>query len=777
MLILMDIENIPTFGVLDPKPLLIDLESIDVVDKGDCHQSLSSSKFELSQSKPSKQPLQQNDENEYMSDHHVKWSDHLGSEENSAHLFNDINQQGCSNSLFRPVAHCCNNSQQQPRSSSSPYKSKSRKHFANFTRCSSTSSTQSIRCCGSNHICVGPHHRSQNRRTRNPSSSRTVRVNSEPNRNNFIGEPLQILSKSTSICCDHKSNYNSNTTSNMNGSKKQKKKGFIVLHNVNQNQNVKILPKASNISDSVNTNKNLDTFIINSNCSLDNFSSSQQTHGTIGINLLPICNHRNNKNSKKSRRVRRRKRPYKWIDSANTFAPNETENSLHQSKERENGRCHFIPPQMNSRNGSDHGSYKKRMRWTECDADEVSRLHRDCVQNGQPLAPYNTSQFIMNEHSNDIDFEALSGEIQQMRQIKQQKKDDAAAFTASSTLRNDSNDSNDLPAEDYYSSPEDESFFLEQQFHEAYDTMHAERLNSMSKSDLLKEFLIMEKELEILKQQPHQSITKNNSTTEIDVSSETKFESTAKNKDPSIDQSTENHDDVMLISSSDNRQSTRSHKAKIGSQSTVHCASCCVNRKIYEENRNLRKLLRHLYGRFNSMNYCIDYVDNHRTWHENDGDGTIDKNCGIIDNTKTDFDQQNNSENCRSSHYPKNSLISNEMHCNIEKYLNSISPNRPATLSLINSCDTSDSSSSSDSIYSSKSSSSSSSSESSSSSDSESNYDDELDYVHRNRQSPTLENHNCVDVCDIENEDNEKKVAKDIVQQLLSMVIEQKNSS
>lgn len=206
-------------------------------------------------------------------------------------------------------------------------------------------------------------------------------------------------------------------------------------------------------------------------------------------------------------------------------------------------------------NNSDQQSKEKRLKWTECNSSEVSRLHRDCVQNGQPLAPYNTTQFIMNEHNaeKEIDFDELSGQIQQMHNKR--------------VAPNCNTSDCDSAKEDYYSSPEDESFFLEQQFHEAYDTMHAERLNSMSKSDLLKEYLMIEKELEVMKQK--------------------------RNEKP--------------IESLEEKSAT-DHA----------CSTCVTNRTMVKENKDLVKLLKYLYSRYNSLIYCIGYVDNSNSGSTND---------------------------------------------------------------------------------------------------------------------------------------------------------------
>jgi len=134
----------------------------------------------------------------------------------------------------------------------------------------------------------------------------------------------------------------------------------------------------------------------------------------------------------------------------------------------------------------------KRFQWSESTEQEVRRLHMKVVEHGQPLAPYNTTQFIMNEHNCDkeIDFDAIRGKFQRMKR----SDDNDQSGTA--------NDPND---EDFYSSPEDESDYLQQQFHEAYDNIHAERLSAMNKNELVQEYLQLEDRVEDLERRLKES--------------------------------------------------------------------------------------------------------------------------------------------------------------------------------------------------------------------------------------------------------------------------------
>lgn len=110
----------------------------------------------------------------------------------------------------------------------------------------------------------------------------------------------------------------------------------------------------------------------------------------------------------------------------------------------------------------------------------------------QPPAPYNTTQFLMNDHSDlpDLDqklSEAVSSELPATFQ-----KPSAPSRTRDSSFSVDSD-------EDYfYSSPEDEEEFLTKEFSTAYEDLHAERLSTLSKSELIQEYLQLEAKVDLL---------------------------------------------------------------------------------------------------------------------------------------------------------------------------------------------------------------------------------------------------------------------------------------
>lgn len=90
---------------------------------------------------------------------------------------------------------------------------------------------------------------------------------------------------------------------------------------------------------------------------------------------------------------------------------------------------------------------------------------------GLTLAPYNTTQFLMEDHNvGEPDYDSIHHE---------------------SKNREDYNSS-----DDYYSSPDDEEEFIQQQFSETYDSFHDDYINDMSKSDLVRELIRLEDEID-----------------------------------------------------------------------------------------------------------------------------------------------------------------------------------------------------------------------------------------------------------------------------------------
>jgi len=125
------------------------------------------------------------------------------------------------------------------------------------------------------------------------------------------------------------------------------------------------------------------------------------------------------------------------------------------------------------------------MTWEEkraVDAREAARAaKREAQLAGRPSAPWNTTQFIMEDRGcNNV-------------QIPTPR--------ASRTLSLEDS----LSDEDLYESTEDDLFeensFLEQDFESTYQEVASERLQGLSKSDLVEECLALERELDVARNQ------------------------------------------------------------------------------------------------------------------------------------------------------------------------------------------------------------------------------------------------------------------------------------
>lgn len=127
-------------------------------------------------------------------------------------------------------------------------------------------------------------------------------------------------------------------------------------------------------------------------------------------------------------------------------------------------------------------SWQERRELEERETERANHLRESMFAHGQPVAPYNTTQFLMEDHNVQEPNFAFIPNIQKNQVVKEGKK--AAAGSS----------------EEFYSSPEDEDF-LQRQFSEVYEDVHAERLNAMSKGELVVEYMQLEERVERLERE------------------------------------------------------------------------------------------------------------------------------------------------------------------------------------------------------------------------------------------------------------------------------------
>lgn len=128
-------------------------------------------------------------------------------------------------------------------------------------------------------------------------------------------------------------------------------------------------------------------------------------------------------------------------------------------------------------------SWKERRELEERETVRANQKREEAFAHGHPVAPYNTTQFLMEDH---IKNESLTSP-----DVQQDDGHDSRESKSGSRSSEYSDESS--------SSPEDGGdHFMEKEFSETYDNIHAERLQMMSKDELIKDYLEMEAKLERL---------------------------------------------------------------------------------------------------------------------------------------------------------------------------------------------------------------------------------------------------------------------------------------
>ena len=125
----------------------------------------------------------------------------------------------------------------------------------------------------------------------------------------------------------------------------------------------------------------------------------------------------------------------------------------------------------------------------------VEKRRGEMLNNGRPIAPYNTTQFIMDEH------DTFTGTCPSMTSNFQ----GSYHYNPSDSLeQQDSAEGNELhDANEFCNSPQLPAApdFVSQDFAESYERAHEETLYSMSKTDLVEEHLGLEKTLRYIEDQ------------------------------------------------------------------------------------------------------------------------------------------------------------------------------------------------------------------------------------------------------------------------------------
>ncbi|XP_061199074.1 protein HEXIM1 [Neopsephotus bourkii] len=126
-------------------------------------------------------------------------------------------------------------------------------------------------------------------------------------------------------------------------------------------------------------------------------------------------------------------------------------------------------------------SWEEKQQFDERQSLRASRLRAEMFAKGQPVAPYNTTQFLMEDH--DQEEPDLKTGLYPRRAAA--KADDTSEEDFLEEAADEDGGSDGMGG--------DGSEFLQRDFSETYERYHVESLQNMSKQELVKEYLELEK--------------------------------------------------------------------------------------------------------------------------------------------------------------------------------------------------------------------------------------------------------------------------------------------
>jgi len=165
-----------------------------------------------------------------------------------------------------------------------------------------------------------------------------------------------------------------------------------------------------------------------------------------------------------------------------------------------------LPPSTTSPTSSSGGSTKMQLQLPKDQISEtppakkakrvrrnyhkrVSRAQQQLRRVIQP-APNNNNEYLMQEHDDMYNFES--------QQFGSADDEDGGGMSGGRKLRGTHITPDAFYSQGTNSSQDDEEEFLTRDFSNAYDVVHTERLNSMSKNELIQEYQLLEERVESL---------------------------------------------------------------------------------------------------------------------------------------------------------------------------------------------------------------------------------------------------------------------------------------
>lgn len=126
-------------------------------------------------------------------------------------------------------------------------------------------------------------------------------------------------------------------------------------------------------------------------------------------------------------------------------------------------------------------SWTERRELDERETVRATQKRQDAFASGHPVAPYNTTQFLMNDH------DTKSPDLHVDETGHNQRKDEGSGSMDA-----------DYSSSDFCDSSGEDEMFLAKEFLETYENIQSERLQTMNKNELVKECLSLETRVERL---------------------------------------------------------------------------------------------------------------------------------------------------------------------------------------------------------------------------------------------------------------------------------------
>uniref|UniRef100_A0A0A9YZR7 Protein HEXIM1 n=1 Tax=Lygus hesperus TaxID=30085 RepID=A0A0A9YZR7_LYGHE len=118
---------------------------------------------------------------------------------------------------------------------------------------------------------------------------------------------------------------------------------------------------------------------------------------------------------------------------------------------------------------------------------------RDSKMYNHPVAPYNSNQFLIEDHNDLQDFD-----VKLMAAANKIQENPIVGQARTGRVRDASFTSAESDEDFFYSSPEDEEEFLSKEFSNTYRDLHVESLMSMAKPELIQTILQLEEKVDSL---------------------------------------------------------------------------------------------------------------------------------------------------------------------------------------------------------------------------------------------------------------------------------------